>query len=97
MGRVIVGSILLVVLVLIAAGVYMWTKRHDFKGDLSQAEEKHMRELVSGAAMIFTALQHPRGYSALSEDWDILSPATAEEVSKWMDKYNKNRKEFERA
>jgi hypothetical protein len=95
MGKAIVVGIVIVVALLIAAGVWIWTKRHDFKGDLSQSEERHMRELVSEAAMIFTATQTPRGYSV--QDMDLLSPTTSEEIAKWMDKYNKNRREFERA
>lgn len=95
MGRAIVGSLLLVTLALIATGVWIWTKRHDFKGDLSQGEEKHMRELVTEAAMIFVNLGPMAGREL--DDADFLSERSKTAVKAWMDKYQKNRKEFERA
>lgn len=95
MGKTIVGSILLVVVLLIGSGVYIWSKRHDFKGDLSQAEERHMRELVSEAAIIFTGMTQQSGFAL--DDMDFLSPQSKGAVSAWMDKFQKNRKEFERA
>lgn len=93
MGKAIVVGTVIVVALLIAAGVWIWTKRHDFKGDLSQGEEKYMRELVSEAAMIFTSLGPQIGI----EESDFLSLRSKQAITVWMGKYQKNRKEFERA
>lgn len=94
MGKAIVAGIVIVAVLLILAGVWIWTKRHDFKGDLSQGEEKHMRELVTEAAMIFTSMAD--AYGAL-DDADYLSHRSKTAIKGWMDKYNKNRREFESA
>lgn len=95
LGKAIVTGIVIIVVLLILAGVWIWTKRHDFKGDLSQGEEKHMRELVTEAAMIFTSMG-PDAYGAL-DDADFLSHRSKTAIKGWMDKYQKNRREFESA
>ena len=96
MGKAIIVGAVIVLVLLILAGVWIWTKRHDFKGDLSQSEERHMRELVSDAAMIFVNMGSTAiGYEL--DDADFLSNRSKNAIKVWMDKYNKNRKEFERA
>lgn len=93
MGKAIVVGTVIVVALLIAAGVWIWTKRHDFKGDLSQGEEKYMRKLVSEAAMIFVNMGPQVGI----DDSDFLSYRSKQAIKAWMDEYQKNRKEFEHA
>lgn len=95
MGRAIVIGTVIVVALMIAAGVWMWTKRHDdgVKGDLGRGEEREMRELIGQAAMIFMEL----GPKAGLDDSDFLSEYSKKKIRAWITDFNKKREDFDRA
>jgi hypothetical protein len=95
MGKAIVIGAVLVVALLIIAGVWIWTRRHDdgVKGDLGVGAERHMRELVNEAAVIMTNLGPQLGI----DDSDFLSYHSKQKIADWMKKFNDSRKEFDRA
>jgi len=95
MGRAIVEGLVILLALAIIGIILLRVLRHKdgVKGDLNLREERKMQRLVIEAAMIFSDL----GPKAGIDDSDFLSHESKQKIEVWMDKYQKNRREFERA
>jgi len=90
MGKaIVIGSVLIVVL-LILGGFYVWTLKHDNEGDLTRAEEEKLKQLARDASLVMGSL----GAGPTLDDMDVLRPVTRTAVDKWLSRYRDFRKEI---
>lgn len=90
MGRAIVGSATLLLVLLILGGMFLWKTRTKKIGDLSRREERKQQELLESAASIMFHLSTP---SDLSE-FNVLTEGTRTAVDEWRRQYSEYTKEI---
>lgn len=104
MGKAIVTGIVIVVIVLVAAGYFIWQGRHQarqenlkagrpVKGDLSRSTEQQLVAKLDQAANIMRIMTASTG----SLDGDFITKPSQAAIASWLSSYQDLRKELERA
>jgi len=85
MGRAIVIGSVIILIILIVGGMYLWKTRDRKIGDLDRSEEQKQRDLLEEAASILFQLETPSNLDEL----DVLTETSRSRIRAWRVHYSK--------